>query len=157
MRLFLPLFLAFFFCGCSMRTQLVSVESVPPGATVVINGEVVGATPLQVELPVRQIYTVRFERLGFAPAETVLRPVPNGNAENFIRFGLLERVGHYEKLSPNPVRLELHPVRITPRLGEDAVSAFAARVREFDRFLENGMITPPEHRRLVDRLLLLVP
>ncbi|MBI2375176.1 MAG: PEGA domain-containing protein [Deltaproteobacteria bacterium] len=46
----------------------ISIDSEPPGADVALDGEPVGMTPIEIEVPAKACFELRFERPGFAPA-----------------------------------------------------------------------------------------
>ena len=71
------LVLAVLLAGCATlahgRSQVVRVESAPSGATVFVDDEPRGVTPLNVDLPRDGDVEVRLERDGFAPQVLPLR------------------------------------------------------------------------------------
>lgn len=143
--------------GCATITkgprQTVEITSDPRDATVVINGEVAGKTPLRTKLSRRQAHEVNIERQGYYSESVFLRTVPNEAAEAFIRFGIDEQIGAHNDLSPDAVHAELDPLVLPETVGENPVSELAAKVIEVDERLYSGEIDADEHRYILARLL----
>ena len=86
--------------GCSLsndRTQIVRVRSVPPDAQVWLDGERVGATPLDLEVRRRNAGpALRIEKDGFAPAERTLpRKISGSGVSDLVFAGVLAAVGFF--------------------------------------------------------------
>ena len=60
---------------------VVSISSVPGGATVLIDGEYRGDSPLRAELAANRDYALSIRKTGFRQADDVLRPLPNARIE----------------------------------------------------------------------------
>ena len=70
--------------------QKVIILSFPTEASVYVNGDAVGITPIEMSLPRKLVHEIRLEKHGFNVAVKYFAPVPNDDAHNFIRFGLKE-------------------------------------------------------------------
>jgi len=143
--------------GCATFTkgpnQEVEITSAPRGATVVINGEPAGVTPLRANLSRREAHEVSIERAGYVSEQVFLRTVPNEAAEAFIRFGIDEQIGAHNDLTPSTVHVELDPIILPERVGANPVSELAAKVIEVDELLYSRQIDADEHRYILGRLL----
>ena len=60
---------------------VVSISSVPDGATVLVDGEYRGDSPLRLELAANHDYALSIRKTGFRQADDVLRPLPNARIE----------------------------------------------------------------------------
>ncbi len=60
---------------------IVSIRSTPTGATVLVDGDFRGATPLQVEMPAGREHRISVRKTGFKHANEVLRPLPNARID----------------------------------------------------------------------------
>jgi hypothetical protein len=59
-------------CGVLLygTTETIPISSEPPGASVTIDGEYAGVTPLTAELKRKSTHEIRIEKTGYAPYET---------------------------------------------------------------------------------------
>lgn len=150
----LPLILtAICLSGCSTVTEEVTITSTPAAANVTIDGKYRGVTPLTVEMATKKPHTVKVEKQGFNTEVQSVTPIDGPNADNFVRFGLLEDAGHYLTLSPNPMNLELVSSLIPHSRGVDPFIEFSNRVTQLDQMLDNGEITPDVHALIMRQLL----
>lgn len=145
------------FSGCASFKQGVPQEvvvlSFPSEASVYINGEARGITPIVLELPRKVTHEVRLEKRGFNSAVKYFAPVPNEKAENFIRFGLSEDLGYYVDLEPGTMQTELVSGLVPTSVGADPFEKMAQQALEADRQLEAGEITPAEHKVIIEQIL----
>jgi hypothetical protein len=143
--------------GCATLTkgprQNVQIESAPRGATVIVNGNVVGETPMNISLSRQRAHEIVIERAGYRPEEATLLTVPNEASEAFIRFGIDRHIGAHNDLTPSHIQVELTPLILPERAGPNPVSELAGKVLEVDELLYQGQIDADEHRYLVTRLL----
>ncbi|MGJ8649155.1 MAG: PEGA domain-containing protein [Opitutaceae bacterium] len=100
-----------FFTGCASLDrgvpQKVSIDSSPPGATVFINGEEYGVTPLEVKLARKLNHEIRMEKTGFQPVLEYIAPASNGQSRDFVRLGIFEDLGYYVDLEPRALDVAL--------------------------------------------------
>ena len=156
--IFFPLAaLASLFVGCeSMEKgvpQEVVVMSFPTEASVYINGEAVGITPLKVELRRKLVHEVRLEKQGFNPAVRYFTPVDNEKADNFITFGLARDLGYYKDLEPRKMKAEMDSELVPASTGGDPFEKMAIQALEADRLLEAGEISAAEHKVIIEQIL----
>ncbi|HAV11875.1 MAG TPA: hypothetical protein DCX06_00050 [Opitutae bacterium] len=133
--------------------QEVVVLSFPTEASVYINGDAQGITPLVVKLPRKVTHEVRLEKHGYNSAVKYFAPVPNAKSENFIRFGLSEDLGHYVDLEPRKMKTELKSGLVPNSTGADPFENMAKQALEADRRLEAGEISPLEHKVIIEQIL----
>ncbi|MDP4610261.1 MAG: PEGA domain-containing protein [Opitutales bacterium] len=100
-----------FFTGCASLdrgvSQKVSIDSSPPGATVFINGEEYGVTPLEVKLARKLNHEIRMEKTGFQPVLEYIAPASNSQSRDLIRVGIFEDLGYYVDLEPRALNVTL--------------------------------------------------
>jgi hypothetical protein len=142
-----------FFSGCASDYSTVSIDSLPSGAEVMIDGKSVGTTPTSLKLLRNNSYEVRIEKEGYNPAIDYLKPVANDKAENKIRFGLAEDFGHYVDLQPSSMKLQLRSELVPHSTGADPFKTMAEHTREADRQLEAGNITAEEHKYIIEQII----
>jgi hypothetical protein len=68
-------------------TDPVYVRSQPVGATVIVDGEALGRTPVMLHLSRRMAHSVRLEQVGYEVREIMVRPVLQWNALRHMLFG----------------------------------------------------------------------
>ena len=133
--------------------QKVIVISLPTEASVYVNGDAVGITPMEMSLPRKLTYEIRLEKHGFNPAVKYFAPVPNDEAHNFIRFGLKEDLGYYVDLEPGIMRTDMKSELVPSSTGADPFERMAKQALEADRRLEAGEITPLDHKYIVEQII----
>lgn len=161
MKSFLPLTILiasiFALSGCQHLKnglpQEVVIVSYPTEASVYINGEATGITPMAVELPRKIIHEIRLERAGYNSAVQYFTPVPNEKAENFIRFGLSEDLGHYVDLTPETMKAKMKSGLVPYSTGADPFEKMALQALKADQQLQSGQITPLEHKYIIEQII----
>lgn len=161
MKSILPLSLAFLsalvFLGCEhMRTgvpQEVVILSFPTEASVYINGEAAGITPMTVALPRKVNHEIRLEKPGYNSAVKYITPVPNEKAKNFVRFGLSEDLGYYVDLEPSKLKAKMKSELVPGSLGADPFEKMAIQALKADAMLEAGEMTPLEHKYVIEQII----
>ncbi len=152
---FVALLLAF--TGCqSFREgmpQEVVIVSYPSEASVYINGEPVGITPLTTSLRRKMTHAVRLEKNGYNSAQKYIVPVPNEKATQLIRFGLSEDLGYYVDLTPQQLEAKMKSGLVPASTGSDPFETMAQRALEADKKLESGEITPLEHKYIIEQII----
>lgn len=133
--------------------QDVVILSFPTEASVYINGEAAGITPMEVALPRKVTHEIRLEKNGYNPAVKYFAPVPNDKAENFIRFGLKEDLGYYVDLEPGTMKAEMKSELVPTSTGADPFERMAQQALAADQKLESGEITPLEHKIIIEQII----
>ncbi|ADE54555.1 PEGA domain-containing protein [Coraliomargarita akajimensis] len=133
--------------------QEVTIVSSPSEASVYINGEAVGITPMSLDLPRKVVHEVRLEKKGYNPSVRYFTPVPNDKSKNFIRFGLSRDLGHYVDLEPGEMDEEMKSELVPNSVGADPFARMAEKALEADRQLEAGEISPKEHKQIIEQIL----
>jgi len=145
------------FAGCASfekgSPQEVSILSFPTAASVYIDGEAAGVTPMTVSLPRKVNHEIRLEKSGFNSAVKYIVPTANDKSKNFIRFGLAEDLGHYVDLEPRTMEAELTSTLVPSSLGADPFERMAQQALEADRQLEAGEISPLEHKLIIEQII----
>ncbi|HKK19460.1 MAG TPA: PEGA domain-containing protein [Opitutales bacterium] len=161
MKSILPLIIAVssltFFSACEhMRTgvpQEVVILSFPTEASVYVNGEAAGITPLTIDLPRKVNHEIRLEKRGYNPAVKYVTPVPNEKADNFIRFGLQKDLGYYVDLEPSKMKAKMRSELVPTSIGADPFEKMAVQALRADAKLEAGEITPLEHKYIIEQII----
>lgn len=148
---------ALFNAGCKTFEegidQKVSVYSYPAGAEVSVNGEPVGTTPIDLELPRKINHQLRLDHSGYKTAEYLVAPMENERGKQFIRFGLLEDSGMYYDLAPDPIEIQLIPDILPSSRSYDEFSELSYLILQVDAERELGLISPVEHKYKVSKIL----
>lgn len=148
---------ALLFSGCASfdrgAPQQVVILSFPAEASVYINGEAAGITPMEIALPRKATHEIRLEKKGYNPAVKYFSPVPNDKAESFIRFGLQEELGYYVNLEPSTMKAELKSDLVPTSTGADPFERMAQRALAADSQLAAGEITALEHKYIIEQII----
>ena len=148
-------FVLLFGCASFERgvPQEVVILSFPTAASVYVNGDAVGVTPMKMSLARKVVHEIRLEKNGFNSAVKYFAPVPNDKAHNFVRFGLMEDLGYYVDLEPGRMKAKLRSQLIPASTGADPFERMAQQALEADRRLEAGEITPLEHKYIIEQII----
>ncbi len=142
--------------GCAIfskgRTQMVTVRSVPSGATAMIDGETVGTTPFKVRLPRNDVYRVDLMKDGFESQSALLLPVPNEFEGRYLRWGIDYDLGAMTDLAPQELVLSLRPTTEADATG-DRFANMSAQVARADAMLANGELSQADHRQVVEQII----
>jgi len=153
----LPSVLLLFLSACAALdkgvSQQVVILSFPAEASVYINETAAGVTPLVVDLPRKVNHEIRLEKAGFNSAVKYITPVPNHRSQNFIRFGLSRDFGYYHDLEPGVVEAKMVSDLVPYSAGADPFERMAQQALEADRRLELGLITPLEHKYIIEQII----
>lgn len=153
----LSLFLLSLFTGCTAWRdgveQDVSVMSFPSGASVSVDAEVVGQTPVDIPLRRKLTHQILLQADGYRDHRQDIYPIRNAAGHAFVQFGLLEDFGYYFDLVPNPVEIQMMPSIIPFSRGATPYVDMAEKVIATDERREAGEIGPVEHRYIVERII----
>ena len=148
---------AIFATGCASFErgvpQKVTILSFPNEASVYINGDATGITPMEIALPRKVTHEIRLEKRGYNSAVKYFSPVPNEKAENFIRFGLSEDLGYYVDLEPRTMETELESDLVPSSTGANPFGRMAQQALLADERLEAGEISVQEHKKTIEQII----
>lgn len=133
--------------------QDVTIVSFPTEASIYINGEPAGVTPMKIALRRKLTHEIRLEKQGYNSAVKYFSPVANEKSQNFVRFGLQKDLGYYVDLEPRTMRAELQSGLVPTSTGADPFERMAQQALAADRQLEAGEITPLEHKYIIEQII----
>jgi hypothetical protein len=149
--------LSFLLTSCSYfkfgTPQEVTVVSFPSNASVYVNGEAIGITPVNLSLPRKIVHEVRLEKNGYNAAVKYFTPTPNSKSKNFIRFGLSEDLGYYVDLLPQTIDASLRSELVPKSLGADPYEKMSFQALEADRRLRDNEISQEEHKYIIEQII----
>ncbi|RRJ98200.1 PEGA domain-containing protein [Opitutaceae bacterium TAV4] len=141
--------------GCAIftkgRTQVVTVQSIPAGATALINGETVGQTPFKVRLPRSSVYRIDLKKEGFLDQNALLLPMPNEYEQNYLRWGIDYDLGAMTDLVPENLVVNLRPDAKAAKV--DLYTQMAAQVTTADAMLAANQISSADHKKAIEAIL----
>lgn len=143
--------------GCMTSTQ---IRTVPPGASVYVNDQLVGTSPVTYSVPDdtwRPPYRLRAELAGYQPVQAELQPVTaTGRITGAIfTLGIVAAVRPMSTFADN---YTFTLVRDPDQGHADSRSSAAGRSMEGDltelkRLFDDGTLSPKEYQDAKDRLL----
>lgn len=149
--------LSLLFSACASfekgKPQEVVIVSFPTEASVYIDGNATGITPITIALPRKVSHEIRLEKAGFNPSVKYFTPVANDKSQNFVRFGLAQDLGYYHDLEPSVMEAKMQSDLVPHSTGADPFERMAQQALEADRQLEAGEITPLEHKYVIEQIL----
>lgn len=135
-------------CGCAFKEDVV-INSMPDNADVFINNELIGQTPLTLDLESDSVYEIRLSKRGYKDQVVNLASV---RANPLVKFGPLVDMGYYKELSPSPVDASLKPEFLPEYPGLNAFSDMTQNILKADDMRKSGKIGPEEHSYLISQI-----
>jgi hypothetical protein len=143
--------------GCATvqkgRDQRIVVESMPSGATILVDGREAGRTPKALWLPRMNGYQITVRKTGFADATDFVRTVANEYDAKFFRLGADYATGAMNDLVPSAFRFEMRPAMLPEVKGADPYYEMTSLVLEADSMRDRGDISRRDHRYIVRKIL----
>ncbi len=132
--------------------QTVPMASEPPGADVLVDGSLVGQTPLKVEMKRKHDHLVTIQKTGYRPKSiAVVKDVGGAVWGNIIAGGLIgwgvdASTGAQYNLTPKTISVELERASSsTASSGSDDASDFVSKLKALDDLKENKQISDEEY------------
>lgn len=147
--LFLPLIALSLSACSSVFDETVAVNSMPEGADVYVNNEIVGQTPMQLSLPRDGTYEVKLVKKGYK--EEVVN-LASKRQDAFIKFGPLVDLGYYKELTPAPIASDMTPSFLPAYPGVNADKDYVSNVLQADALRKDGKISAKEHSYLMKKI-----
>jgi len=132
--------------------QRIPVESEPEGATVFVNNERLGTTPVVVPLSRRMGHVVRVEKRGFDAEQVLLYTVPNETEQAFLRFSTDNFTGALNDLDPSEVIVELRPRLLPANPGEDPETEKEEKLAQAAEQRRQGRFSAADYEYVVRRI-----
>ena len=147
----------FLLSGCATfeegANQEVNVASFPAGAEIFIDGEPAGITPATLTISRKVAHEVQVQKAGYDTYIDYFTPTPNARSENYVKFGLAEDLGHYVDLQPVSMNIQMRSEFVPQSIGGDPFKTMGQKILEVDRHLEAGLISPVEHKYIVEQII----
>ncbi len=149
-----------FLAGCASivkgTTQAIPVTTSPTGATVKLDGNVIGQTPTNVEAKRKGDHLLTFEKEGYQPESVAItRNIGGAVFGNIIAGGLVgwgvdAISGAQYNLSPKTVSLTLRPVVAGEKLSTERSDAviFIEELKKLDGLHEGRKISDEEYAKM---------
>ena len=136
-------------CSSVKFSEDVTVDSMPSGADVFVNGEVVGKTPMVVSLDSSSVYEIKLVKEGYKDQTVSLASI---RTNPFVKFGPLSDMGYYKELAPAPVNESLKPSLLPATKCLYAFGDMAASIVKVDQMKKDGKISSEEHSYLINQI-----
>ncbi len=132
--------------------QRIPIDSEPPGATVYINHERAGTTPMEIPLSRRTAHIVRIEKREFFAEEVILYTVSNEGERAFFRFSSDDYTGALNDLLPSEVSVSLRPRLLPARPGDDPEAEKEERLARARALRREGALSAADYEYVVRRI-----
>ncbi len=129
-------------CSTMSFNEDVAIDSMPSGADIIVNGELMGQTPAILSLDTNNVYEIKLAKKGYKDQTVSLASV---RTNPLIKFGPLVDLGYYKELTPAPVNESLKPDFLPATKGLNAFGDMASSIVKVDQMRKEGKITPEEH------------
>ena len=142
--------------GCASivkgTTQDIPMTSVPPGADVLVDGALVGQTPLKAQLKRKSDHLVTIQKSGYQPKTVaVVKDVGGAVWGNILLGGLIgwgvdASTGAQYNLTPKTINIELERAgSATTSTGPDEATQFVKKLNALDQMKESKQISGDEY------------
>ena len=129
------------------------IHSRPSGATVVLNGQPIGVTPMTTTLRTTEVHQIELQKPFFTPLAKRLRASQDPQRDDYVRFGPLVEAGHYHSFGNEPIEWVLQRELLPKSLGPEPLTTFSERVLLADNLLETDQIDPETHQLIVEQII----
>ena len=153
-------FTLFFTSACSSNMvntlqskQLVTIESIPSGSDVFMDGELMGTTPMVLNLRSDISHEIHFQKEGFKSSSEYLDPIFKLDKTPYVQFGLAKDLGYYYKLSSDHIISELDWESLPNTTGIAPFENMIELIAEADNAKFVGSITEEEHKIIVRQIV----
>ena len=157
--LLIPTLMIILSTGCSSNVvkniqakQKVTLESVPSGSDVFMDGVRIGVTPLELDLQSNLSHEIFFKKNGFKSTKEYLTPVLNSRGQPFIQFGIAKDLGYYNQLSSDYVVAELVWDSLPKSLGSKPYQSMIRLISTADNEKSSGVLTTEEHAVVMQQI-----
>ena len=131
--------------GCAFKEDVV-INSMPEGADVFINNELMGQTPMTLDLNRDSVYEIKLVKQGYKDQVVSLASV---RQNPLVKFGPLVDMGYYKELTPSPVDASLKPSFLPEYPGLNAFNDMTSNILKVDQMRKEGKISQQEHSYLI--------
>ena len=136
-------------CSSVTFTENVAIESMPCGADVFINNELVGQTPMAIALDTSSVHEIKLVKEGYKDQVVSLASV---RANPLVKFGPLVDMGYYKNLTPAPVDAGMKPAFLPATKGLNPFGDMASNIVKVDEMRKAGKIDAEEHSYLIKQI-----
>ena len=133
--------------------QKVTIESIPSGSDVYMDGELIGKTPMVLSLRSDISHEIQFKKEGFKPSSEFLDPIYKHDKTPYVQFGLAKDLGYYYQLSSDYVISELDWELLPNSAGIIPFETMSDLITEADNSMFSGSITEEEHKIIIRQIV----
>lgn len=133
----------------TLMTEDVTITSYPLNAAVLVDGEYVGQTPLNVGMIKSIPHEVMLAKDGYKVSVIILGTT---TSNPFIKFGPLVDLDFYTGLTPDNVDAKLTPMLLKDSKGNNPYGDMLGSVMEADALFKAGKISKDEHKYILDSI-----
>ncbi len=126
--------------------QDVLIESIPSGSKIYMNGDLIGTTPMVLNLQSDTNHEIYFEKEGFKRAKNYLNTVYKHAKKPYVQFGLAKDLGYYYRLSTDHLIIELDWEALPDTVGITPFESMSALITKAENALSNGSLSVDEHK-----------
>ena len=164
MRIFIILLTAiltlFFTSACTSNMvntfqskQEVTIESIPSGSDVYMDGELIGKTPMVLSLRSDISHEIYFQKEGFKSTSEYLDPIFKADKTPYVQFGLAKDLGYYYQLSSDYIISELLWESLPNSAGIAPFETMSELITEADNAKFSGTISAEEHKIIMRQIV----
>lgn len=133
--------------------QKVTVESIPSGSDVYMDGDLIGTTPMVLSLRSDISHEIHFKKEGFKSSIEYLDPIFKDDKTPYLQFGLAKDLGYYYQLSSDHIITQLHWEHLPNTTGILPFEAMSELVAKADDAKLSGNLSSDEHKIIVRQII----
>ena len=139
---------------CSIQSkQKVKVESIPVGADIYMDGELIGTTPIVLSLQSDMTHEIHFQKKGYKPTKRYLDPIYKHEKQPYVQIGLAKDLGYYYELSSDHLVAELEWESLPDTAGIQPFETMSGLIAKADNALSSGDLTVDEHDVIIHQIV----
>ena len=133
--------------------QEVTIESIPSGSDVYMDGEFIGTTPIVLSLRSDISHEIHFQKEGFKSSIEYLDPIYKHDKTPYVQFGLAKDLGYYYQLSSDYIISELDWESLPNTIGIAPFETMSELITEADNAELSGTISKKEHKIIMRQIV----
>lgn len=133
--------------------QDVLIESIPSGSEIYIDGDLMGVTPLVLNLRSDIGHEIHFKKEGFKATKDYINTIYKHEEKPYVQFGLAKDLGYYYELSTDHLIAELDWEALPDTVGISPFESMSELIAKAEKGLSSGSLSAAEHKVVLGQII----